>query len=72
LLEDRRNGTANPFAFSRLWRKVKVTERRAAGDFAPACANAPTSTIQGGAIRVVLDNLSTISGWRALSHLPGG
>ena len=35
--EYRRNGTANLFVFldaNRPWRKVKVTERRAAGDFA--------------------------------------
>jgi hypothetical protein len=35
--EYRRNGTANLFVFldaNHPWRKVKVTERRAAGDFA--------------------------------------
>src|SRR5712675_568010 len=49
--EYRRNGTANLFVFldaHRSWRKVKVTDSRAAVDFA-AC------------IRVVMDNLSTHS-----------
>jgi len=63
--EYRRNGTANLFVFldvHRPWRKVKVTEHRAAVDFA-ACmreladAHFPTAE----RIRVVLDNLSTHS-----------
>ena len=46
--EYRRNGTANLFVFldaNRPWRKVKVTERRAAETSPPACANSPTSII---------------------------
>jgi len=63
--EYRRNGTANLFVFldvHRPWRKVKVTERRAAGDFA-ACMRELTDIHYPGAerIRVVLDNLSTHS-----------
>lgn len=61
--EYRRNGTANLFVFvdvNRPWRKVKVTERRAAQDFA-ACMRDLTDIHYPGAerIRVVLDNLST-------------
>jgi transposase len=60
--EYRRNGTANLFVFvdvNRPWRKVKVTERRAAQDFA-ACMRDLTDIYYPGAerIRVVLDNLS--------------
>jgi transposase len=63
--EYRRNGTANLFVFldvNRPWRKVKVTERRAAGDFA-ACMRELTDVHYPSAerIRVVLDNLSTHS-----------
>ncbi|HEX3442717.1 MAG TPA: IS630 family transposase [Pseudolabrys sp.] len=63
--EYRRNGTANLFVFldvNRLWRKVKVTERRAAQDFG-ACMRELTDVHYPGAerIRVVLDNLSTHS-----------
>jgi len=63
--EYRRNGTANLFVFldvNRPWRKVKVTERRAAEDFA-ACMRELTDVDYPGAerIRVVLDNLSTHS-----------
>src|SRR5246127_2205973 len=63
--EYRRNGTANLFVFldvNRLWRKVKVTERRAAEDFA-ACMRELTDVHypQAERIRVVLDNLSTHS-----------
>ena len=63
--EYRRNGTANLFVFvdvNRPWRKVKVTERRAAQDFA-ACMRDLTDIHYPGAerIRVVLDNLSTHS-----------
>jgi transposase len=63
--EYRRNGTANLFVFldvNRPWRKVKVTERRAAEDFA-ACMRELTDVHYPGAecIRVVLDNLSTHS-----------
>src|SRR5712675_444473 len=63
--EYRRNGTANLFVFldvNRSWRKVKVTERRAAEDFA-ACMRDLTDVHYPKAerIRVVLDNLSTHS-----------
>jgi transposase len=63
--EYRRNGTANLFVFldvHRSWRKVKVTERRAAEDFA-ACMRELTDIHYPKAerIRVVLDNLSTHS-----------
>jgi hypothetical protein len=61
--EYRRNGTANLFVVldvNRPWRKVKVTERRAAEDFA-ACMRELTDVHYPEAerIRVVLDNLST-------------
>jgi transposase len=63
--EYRRNGTANLFVFldvNRPWRKVKVTERRAAEDFA-ACMRDLTDIHYPAAdrIRVVLDNLSSHS-----------
>ena len=63
--EYKRNGTANLFVFldvNRPWRKVKVTERRAAEDFA-ACMRELTDAHYPKAerIRVVLDNLSTHS-----------
>src|SRR5438477_4764372 len=63
--EYRRNGTANLFVVldvHRPWRKVKVTERRAAEDFA-ACMRELTDVHYPNAerIRVVLDNLSTHS-----------
>ena len=78
--EYRRNGTANLFVFvdvNRPWRKVKVTERRAAQDFA-ACMRDLTDIHYPGAerIRVVLDNLSTHSAARStkrsLPTKPGG
>ena len=63
--EYRRNGTANLFVFldvHRPWRKVKVTERRTAADFA-ACMRELSDVHYPEAerIRVVLDNLSTHS-----------
>ena len=63
--EYRRNGTANLFVVmdvNRPWRKVKVTERRTAQDFA-ACMRDLTDIHYPDAerIRVVLDNLSTHS-----------
>ena len=63
--EYRRNGTANLFVFldaHRPWRKVKVTERRAATDFA-ICMRELTDIHfpEAEQIRVVLDNLSTHS-----------
>src|SRR5690349_11495977 len=65
--EYRRAGTANPFVAldaHRPWRKVKVTERRTAADFA-ACMRelAEVNFPHDGRIRVLLDNLST--------HTPG-
>jgi transposase len=61
--EYKRNGTANLFIFldvHRPWRKVKVTDRRAAEDFA-TCMRDLTDLHYPEAerIRVVLDNLST-------------
>ena len=61
--EYKRNGTANLFIFldvHRPWRKVKVTDSRAAVDFA-ACMRELTDVDfpQAERIRVVLDNLST-------------
>jgi hypothetical protein len=63
--EYRRNGTVNLFIFldvHRSWRKVKVTERRAAEDFA-ACMRELSDVHypEADRIRVVLDNLSTHS-----------
>ena len=63
--EYKRNGTANLFIFldvHRPWRKVKVTDSRAAVDFA-ACMRELTDIYYPEAerIRVVLDNLSTHS-----------
>src|SRR5438128_3227685 len=63
--EYKRNGTANLFIFldvHRPWRKVKVTDSRAAVDFA-ACMRELTDVDFPDAdrIRVVLDNLSTHS-----------
>jgi transposase len=63
--EYRRNGTANLFVFldaNRPWRKVKVTERRAAIDFAVCMRElADIHYPNAERIRVVLDNLSTHS-----------
>ena len=63
--EYKRNGTANLFIFldvHRPWRKVKVTDNRAAVDFA-ACMRDLTDVHfpKAKRIRVVLDNLSTHS-----------
>ena len=63
--EYKRNGTANLFIFldaHRPWREVKVTDRRAAEDFA-ACMRELTDVHfpEAERIRVVLDNLSTHS-----------
>jgi len=60
-----RNGTANVFMFfdpHRKWRHAKVTDRRAATDFA-ACMRELVDDHYPGAdcVRVVLDNLSTHS-----------
>ena len=63
--EYKRNGTANLFIFldvHRPWRKVKVTDSRAAVDFA-ACMRDLTDVHfpEANRIRIVLDNLSTHS-----------
>lgn len=63
--EYRRNGTANLFVFfdaHRAWRHVKVTDHRAAQDFA-ACMRdlVDVHYPEAERIRVVLDNLSTHS-----------
>src|SRR6201990_2194024 len=63
--EYRRNGTVNLFVFldaHQPWRKVKVTEQRAAQDFA-ACMRDRVDLHypQADVVRVVLDNLSTHS-----------
>jgi transposase len=61
--EYRRNGTANLFVFidvNRPWRKVKVTEHRAATDFAECMRElVDVHYPKADRIRVVLDNLST-------------
>lgn len=72
--EYKRNGTQNLFVFldvHRPWRKVKVTERRTAADFA-ACMRDLTDLHFPGAekIRVVMDNLSTHSAASLYSALP--
>ena len=65
--EYRRNGTANLFVFvdaHRSWRKVKVTDRRTAIDFAHCMRDlVDVHYPDAQRIRVVLDNLS--------SHSPG-
>src|SRR5262249_29716390 len=71
--EYKRNGTANLLVFvdaHRPWRKVKVTESRACVDFA-ACMRELVDVHfpKAERIRVVLDNLSTLSR-RALPSLP--
>jgi hypothetical protein len=63
--EYRRNGTVNLFVMldvHRPWRKVKVTERRAAGDYAQCMRElADVHYPDAACIRVVQDNLSTHS-----------
>lgn len=63
--EYRRNGTANLFVFldvHRPWRKVKVTDRRTAQDFAECMRDlVDVHYPKAERIRVVLDNLSTHS-----------
>ena len=63
--EYHRNGTVNLFVFldaHRPWRKVKVTDRRTARDFAECMRDlADIHYPQADRIRVVLDNLSTHS-----------
>src|SRR5579864_2940320 len=63
--EYRRGGTVNLFVFldvHRPWRKVKVTERRAAEDFAQCMREiSDVHFPEAEKIRVVMDNLSTHS-----------
>jgi transposase len=63
--EYRRNGTVNLFVFldtHRPWRKVKVTDQRAARDFAQCMQElVDVHYPKAKSIRVVLDNLSTHS-----------
>ena len=63
--EYRRNGTVNMFIFldaHRPWRKVKVTDRRTAEDFAICMRElSDVHFPEADRIRVVLDNLSTHS-----------
>lgn len=63
--EYRRNGTATLFIFldaHNSWRKVKVTDRRAAEDFAACMRDLVNIHFpKADKIRVVLDNLSTHS-----------
>jgi transposase len=72
--EYRRNGTANLFVFldaHRPWRKVKVTERRTAADFAAAMQDLTDIHFpEADQIRVVLDNLSTHSPAALYNALP--
>jgi transposase len=72
--EYRRNGTANLFVFldaHRSWRRVKVTDRRAAADFAQCMRDlVDTHYPQAEKIRVVLDNLSTHSPAALYQALP--
>jgi hypothetical protein len=72
--EYRRHGTVNLFVFldaHRPWRRVKVTDRRAAEDFA-ACMRDLTDVHfpEAERIRVVLDNLSTHSPSALYQALP--
>lgn len=61
--EYKRNGTANLFVFidaHRAWRRVKVTDRRAAADFAQCMRDlVDLHYPDAERIRVVMDNLST-------------
>ena len=63
--EYRRNGTANLFVFleaHKSWRHVKITERRAAADFASCMRDQVDLHFpKAEKIRLVLDNLSTHS-----------
>ena len=63
--EYKRNGTQNLFVFldvHRPWRKVKVTERRTATDFAACMGDLSDLHFpEADKIRVVMDNLSTHS-----------
>ena len=63
--EYKRNGTVNLFVFldaRRPWRRIKVTERRTAQDFAECMRDlVDIHYPQADLVRVVLDNLSTHS-----------
>jgi len=63
--EYRRNGTVNLFVFldvNRPWRKVKVTERRTAQDYAHCMRDlVDVHCPEAACIRIVQDNLSTHS-----------
>src|SRR5438445_6795544 len=74
--EYKRNGTVNLFIFldaHRPWRKVKVTDSRAAVDFA-ACMRelADVHFPKAERIRVVLDNLSTHTAGALYQAFPPG
>ena len=73
--EYRRDGTANLFVFldaNRPWRKVKVTARRTAIDFAVCMRElADLHYPKAERIRVVLDNLSTHSAGAFYQAFPG-
>src|SRR3954451_11142214 len=72
--EYKRNGTANLFIFldvHRPWRKVKVTERRAAQDYAQYMRElVDVDYPDAEYIRVVQDNLSTHSGGALYQAFP--
>ncbi len=72
--EYRRNGTVNLFVFldaHRPWRKVKVTDRRTARDFAEYMRDLTDLHFpEAERIRVVLDNLSTHSAAALYQVLP--
>jgi len=72
--EYKRNGTANLFVFldaHRPWRHVKVTDRRAAEDFATCMRDlVDIHYPKAKRIRVVLDNLSTHSAAALYQALP--
>ena len=72
--EYKRNGTVNLFIFldvNRPWRKVKVTERRAAADFSQCMRElSDVHFPEAEKIRVVMDNLSTHSPASLYNALP--
>ena len=72
--EYRRNGTVNLFVFldaHRSWRRVKVTDRRTAADFALCMRElVDVHFPEAERIRVVLDNLSTHSPGALYATLP--
>ena len=72
--EYKRNGIVNLFIFldvNRPWRKVKVTERRAAADFSQCMRElSDVHFPEAEKIRVVMDNLSTHSPASLYNALP--